>query len=65
VSCSAEQLLRISCEHFDQDGAPANITKNSLLTVQNVFDEHVIGRGLWPSLSPDLNMCPIFVCGET
>jgi hypothetical protein len=65
VSYSTEQLLRISYVHFDQDSAPANIMKNSLLALQDVFDEQVIGRGLWPSLSPDLNTWTIFVCGET
>ena len=31
--------------------------------IQNVFDDRVIRRGLWPSRSLDLNPCDFYLCG--
>jgi hypothetical protein len=47
--------------YFVQDGATAHTATYSINVLNEVFENRLISRGLWPARSPDL---VIFICGE-
>jgi hypothetical protein len=55
VNYSTEELPRVTYDCFAQDNALENFTENSMLTLQAVFDERIINRGLWPTHSKYFN----------
>jgi hypothetical protein len=46
-----------------QDNTSSHIANNSMVAMDEVFDEQVISQGLWPLKSPDLNPCDFYVWG--
>jgi hypothetical protein len=45
---------KITNSWFQQDGATAHTTNNSMNFLNDIFGECVISRNVWPSRSPDL-----------
>jgi inhibitor of nuclear factor kappa-B kinase subunit alpha len=50
--------------YFMQDGATAHTTTYSINVLNEVFENRVISRGLWPARSPDLNPCDFYLWGN-
>lgn len=44
-----------------QDNATTHISNNSMGELSEVFGGEVVGLGLWPPLSPDLNPCDFYL----
>jgi hypothetical protein len=44
-----------------QDSATAHTAHVSLEALQEAFDDHLISRGLWPPLPPDLTPCDFYL----
>jgi hypothetical protein len=49
---------------FQQDSATAHMAYVSLEALREVFDDHVISRGLWPPCSLDLTPCDFYLWGS-
>jgi hypothetical protein len=49
-------------QNFIQDNGKAHTSNSSIAELNEVFGEEIVGQGLWPPLSPDLNSCD-FVSG--
>jgi hypothetical protein len=47
-----------------QDGATAHIVTYSIHVLNEVFEDRLISRGLWPARSPDLNTCDFYLWGN-
>jgi hypothetical protein len=47
-----------------QDNATAHTASHSMNGINQVFDDRVVSRGLWPPRSPDLNSCYFFLWGR-
>jgi hypothetical protein len=47
--------------YFMQDGATAHTATYSINVLNEVFENRLISRGLWPSRSPDLNPCDFYL----
>jgi hypothetical protein len=50
--------------YFMQDGATANTDTYSINVLNEVFENRLISRGLWPARSPDFNPCDIYLWGN-
>jgi hypothetical protein len=50
--------------YFMQDGATAHIATYSIHVLNEVFENRLISRGLWPARSPDLNPCDFYLWGN-
>ena len=50
--------------YFQQDGATAHTSRNSMQEIENVFGDRVISRGRWPARSPDLSACDFYLWGN-
>jgi hypothetical protein len=44
-----------------QDGATAHTATCSIYVLNEVFEDRLISRGLWPAKSPDLNPCDFYL----
>jgi hypothetical protein len=49
--------------YFMQDGAIAHTAIYSINVLDEVFEDRLISRGLWPARSPDLNPCDFNLWG--
>jgi hypothetical protein len=49
---------------FIQDGATAHTADYSINVLNEVFEDRLISRGLWPARSPDLNPCDFYLWGN-
>ena len=49
---------------FQQDGATAHTARASMQALQEVFDDRIISRGLWPPRSPDLTPPDFYLWGK-
>jgi hypothetical protein len=47
-----------------QDGATAHIATYSINVLNEVFENRLISRGLWPTRSTDLNPCDFYLWGN-
>jgi hypothetical protein len=47
-----------------QDGATAHTAIYSIYVLNQVFEDRLISRELWPTRSPDLNPCDIYLWGN-
>jgi hypothetical protein len=47
-----------------QDGATAHTVTYSTHVLNEVFENRLISRGLWPARSPDLNPCDFYLWGN-
>jgi len=47
--------------YFQQDNATAHTSNLALATINQVFQDRVINRNLWPANSPDLNPCDYYL----
>jgi hypothetical protein len=47
-----------------QDNATAHTANNSVVALDEVFGEQIIGCGLWPPRLPDLNTCNFYLWGS-
>jgi inhibitor of nuclear factor kappa-B kinase subunit alpha len=47
-----------------QDGATAHTATYSINVLNEVFENRLISRGLWPARSPDLNPCDFYLWGN-
>jgi hypothetical protein len=47
-----------------QDGAAAHTATYSINVLNEVFENRLISRGLWPTRSPDLNPCDFYLLGN-
>jgi hypothetical protein len=47
-----------------QDGATAHTATYSKNVLNEVFENRLISRGLWPARSPDLNPCYFYLWGN-
>jgi inhibitor of nuclear factor kappa-B kinase subunit alpha len=47
-----------------QDGATAHTATYSMNVLNEVFENKLISRGLWPAKSPDLNPCDFYLWGN-
>jgi inhibitor of nuclear factor kappa-B kinase subunit alpha len=47
-----------------QDSATAHTTTYSINVLNEVFEDRLISRGLWPARSPDLNPCDFYLWGN-
>ena len=59
-------ILFLWVGHFQQDGATAHTTNQSMTIVRNMFPGHHISRFRdvpWPPRSPDLSTCDFFLWG--
>lgn len=61
-----EQLTDIKCQSgiFQQDSATAHTADDSLNFIQEIFEDRVISKGLWPPRSPDLTVCDFYLWGN-
>lgn len=59
ISCCELQL-----SYFEQGNAPVHNTENEVRVLWTVFDEQIIGTGLWPSYSQDLNVLWFLFTGK-
>jgi DNA-binding Lrp family transcriptional regulator len=48
---------------FQQDNAPPHTSAVSMAYLNDRFPQRLIGKGRWPSRSPDLNICDWFLNG--
>lgn len=49
--------------YFQQDGATAHTARDTMLFLQEFFDDRLISRPLWPPRSPDLSPPDFFLWG--
>jgi hypothetical protein len=47
-----------------QDGATAHTATYSINVLNEVFENRLINRGLWPARYPDLNPCDFYLWGN-
>jgi hypothetical protein len=47
-----------------QDCATAHTATHSINVLNEVFENRLISRGLWPSRSPNLNPCDFYLWGN-
>jgi hypothetical protein len=47
-----------------QDGSTAHTVTYSMNVLNEVFENRLINRGLWPARSPDLNPCDFYLWGN-
>jgi hypothetical protein len=47
-----------------QDGATAHTATYSIFVLNDVFENRLISRGLWPARSPDLKPCDFYLWGN-
>jgi hypothetical protein len=47
--------------YFQQDNATEKIARNSIIALQEVFDDKIISTGLWPPRSPDISVCEFYL----
>jgi hypothetical protein len=47
-----------------QDGAAAHTATYSINVLNEVFENRLISRGLWPARSPDLYPCDFYLWGK-
>jgi hypothetical protein len=47
-----------------QDGATAHTAIYSINVLNEVFENRLISRGLWPARSPYLNLCDFYLWGN-
>jgi hypothetical protein len=47
-----------------QDGATAHTATYSINVLNDVFEDRLISRGLWPARSSDLNPCDFYPWGN-
>jgi inhibitor of nuclear factor kappa-B kinase subunit alpha len=47
-----------------QDGATAHTATYSINVLNEVFENRLVSRGLWPARSPDLNPCDFYLWGN-
>jgi hypothetical protein len=47
--------------YFMQDGDTAHTATYSINVLNEVFEDRLISRGLWPARSPDLNPCYFYL----
>jgi hypothetical protein len=47
-----------------QDGATAHTATYSINVSNEVFEDRLISRELWPARSPDLNPCDFYLWGN-
>jgi hypothetical protein len=47
-----------------QDGATAHAATYSINVLNEVFEDRLISRGLWPARSPDLYTCDFYLWGN-
>jgi hypothetical protein len=61
-----EELTDEERQHgcFQQDGAIAQITNNSVIPLQEVFDDRIINTGLWAPISAALSVCDFYLWGS-
>jgi hypothetical protein len=50
--------------YFMQDGATAHTATYSIIVFNEVFEDRLISRGLWPARSPDLNPYDFYLLGN-
>jgi hypothetical protein len=50
--------------YFRQDGATAHTATYSINVLNEVFEDRLVSRGLWPARSPDLNPCDFYLWGN-
>jgi hypothetical protein len=50
--------------YFMQDGATAHTATYSINALNEMFENRLISRGLWPSVSPDLSLCDFYLWGN-
>jgi hypothetical protein len=53
----------ITCSSFQQDGATAHTTNNSMKLLNEIFGERVISGNVWPLRSPDLTPPDFYLWG--
>jgi hypothetical protein len=54
---------RLYC-FFQQDSITAHVAYTSLEAQREVFGDHIITHGLWPSCSPDFTSCDSYLWGS-
>lgn len=61
-----EYLCDIECTqaYFQQDSATAHTADLSLQLIEEIFEDRVISKGLWPPRSPDLTVCDFYLWGN-
>jgi hypothetical protein len=47
-----------------QDGATAHTATYAINVLNEVFEDRLISRGLWPARSSDLNPCDLYLWGN-
>jgi hypothetical protein len=50
--------------YFMQDGATAHTATYSINVLNEVFENRLISRRLWPARCPDLNPCDFYLWGN-
>ena len=50
--------------YFQQDNATAHTANASMVAIQEVFEDRIVSRGLWPPRSPDLSICDYYLWGN-
>jgi hypothetical protein len=50
--------------YFMQDGALAHTATYSIYVLNEVSEDRLISRGLWPARSPDLHPCDFYLWGN-
>lgn len=50
--------------YFQQDGATAHTAEKSLNRLEQLFEDRVVSKGIWPPRSPDLSPCDYFLWGH-
>jgi hypothetical protein len=50
--------------YFMQDGATAHTANYSMNVLNELFEDRLISRGLWPARSPDSNSCDFYLWGN-
>lgn len=53
--------VELTTGYFQQDGATAHTSRETLLYLEQFFHGRLISRGLWPPRSPDLTSCDSFL----
>jgi hypothetical protein len=53
-----------TCGYFMQDGATAHTATYPINVLNEVFENRLISRELWPARSPDLNPCDFNLWGN-
>ena len=48
---------------FQQDGATAHTARTSLRFLEDIYEDRVISKGIWPARSPDLTPLDFFLWG--